>query len=134
MSREPRPIVLDTSVGVKWIKPEGGREAALALLHAHRAGEVRIIVAAHFVTELVAVAVRRGGARSGRAVWEALRLADLTVIGLDDRIASEAFQHCEGLGCSFYDALPAAIASLAGTVLYSSDARAHTAFPDVVIV
>lgn len=134
MTARARVVVLDTSVGVKWIKPEGGRERARALLEAHRSGEVRIVVAAHFVTELVGVAVRRGGPESGERVWNALRMADLTTIALDDTVAAEAFRQCATLQCSFYDALPAAIASLADATLVSSDARAHEGFAHVELL
>lgn len=134
MANEPRILVLDTSVGVKWIKLEEGRSAALALLNAHRSGTARILVSQHFVTELIAVAVRGGGAEMGERVWEALRLAELVTVGLDHAVASEVFRQCRLLGCSFYDALPAAVAVLAGATLYSADARAHARFPSVELI
>ena len=118
-------IVLDSSVGVKWIKPEAGRDEALELLRAHRDGIARIVVAAHFLHEVVAVAVRHGGPELGRGVWSALSSAGLTTIALDDRLAGAAFDQCELLGCTFYDALAPAIAAELGGTLYSADARAH---------
>ncbi len=131
---EERLVVLDSSVGVKWFKPEEGSQAALQLLDAHRRGEVRIVVADHFVTELVAVAVRRGGGRMGLEVFDALRLADLTAVALDDRVATHALKWCAATGGSFYDALPAALASLLHATLYSADARAHGGVPGVELV
>ena len=131
---ERRLVVLDSSVGAKWIKPEPGREQARDLLVAHREGRARIVVAAHFVHELVGVAVRHGGAALGEQVWASLRKADLTVVGLDDAIAAAAFEQCRLLGCSFYDALAPALAELLGTTLYSADVRAHERFPGAEIV
>lgn len=131
---EPRLVVLDSSVGVKWIKPEPGRETALELLEAHRDGRVRLVVAAHFLHEVVAVVVRRGGARLGRLTWDALSAAQLVTIALDDRLARAALVECESLNCSFYDALAPALARELGAALYSADARAHARFEDVLII
>jgi len=131
---EPALLVLDSSVGVKWMKPEAGRDEALALLEAHRDGAVHIVVAAHFAHEVVAVAVRRGGAALGRAAWESLAEASLTTVGLDGRLASAAFEQCDLLGCSFYDALAPGLASELGATLVSADARAHARFGGVRII
>jgi predicted nucleic acid-binding protein len=129
-----RLVVLDSSVGVKWIKPESGREQARDLLLSHRNGEVRIVVPALFIHEVTGVAVRHGGPALGKRVWDSLRRADLTVVALDDALASSAFEQCTNLNCSFYDALPPAVAELLGATLYSADARAHDRFPGSVIL
>ena len=127
-------MVLDSSVGVKWIKPETGREQALDLLIAHREGRVRIVVPAHFVHELVGVAVRHGGPALGERTWASVGNAGLTVVGLDDAVAAAAFEQCRLLGCSFYDALAPALAERLGAPLYSADARAHERFPGAAII
>jgi predicted nucleic acid-binding protein len=131
---EGRVLVLDSSVGVKWIKPEAGRDEALALLEGHRDGTTRIVVATHFLHEVVAVAVRRGGPMLGRSVWRNLGAAQLIAIGLDDRLAAAAFAQCEVLGCSFYEALAPALAEQLGATLYSADARAHAGFSGVRLI
>ena len=131
---EPTPIVLDASVGVKWIKPEAGRDEALALLHEHRDGVVRIVVPEIFLHEVVAMAVRHGGASLGRKTWRSLAAAGLTTIGLDDRLAEAALRVCEELGCSFYDALAPAVAQELGATLYSADLRAHANLAGVRLV
>ncbi|MBE0417366.1 MAG: type II toxin-antitoxin system VapC family toxin [Coriobacteriia bacterium] len=131
---ETRLVVLDSSVGVKWIKPEVGRAEALGLLEEHREGRVRIVVAAHFLHEVVGVAVRHGGPDLGEVAWASLRNADLTVVGLDDALATAAFEQCRSLGCSFYDALAPAIAEGSGATLFSADARAHAGFDRVVLL
>ena len=127
-------VVLDASVGVKWIKPEAGREAARALLVDHQEGGVRIVVSSLFLHEVVAVAVRHGGPDYGERTWESLELADLAVVGLDDTLARAALEQCRQLGCSFYDALAPAIAERLGAPLYSADERAHGGFAGVVLV
>jgi predicted nucleic acid-binding protein len=127
-------IVLDASVGVKWLKPEAGSDTARSILANHRDGRVRVVVPAHFMHELVGVAVRHGGPDLGEQVWETLRLAGLTSVTLDDELASAAFDQCRSLGCSFYDALAPAFAQLLGAVLYSADAKAHAGFPGVRLV
>ncbi len=127
-------FVLDSSIGVKWIKPEAGRDEALALLRAHQDGTARIVVATHFFHEVVAVAVRKDGSSLGRRVWSALARTQLTTIGLDDRLAASAFDQCELLGCSFYDALAPALAEQLGATLCSADTRAHARFEGVRLI
>lgn len=130
----PRLVVLDSSVGVKWMKPEPGSEEALSLLAAHREGASRIVVATMFVHEVLGVAVRHGGAALGVQVWTHLEEAELTIIGLDDVLARATFEHCRRLGCSFYDALAPALAEQLGAVLYSADRRAHGRVEGAVIL
>ncbi len=131
---ERRLVVLDSSVGVKWIKPEPGRDEALSLLREHRDGAVRLVVASQFLHEVVAVAVRRGGPHLGRKTWSSLSDAELTTIGLDNRLAQAAFEQCELLNCTFYDALAPALAEQLGATLYSADARAHARFSGVQLI
>jgi predicted nucleic acid-binding protein len=131
---KPRLVVLDSSVGVKWMKPEPGSERCLALLEEHRDGATRIVVAALFVHELLAVAVRHGGPELGGKVWGLLEDAELTVIALDEALAGSALGQCQRLGCSFYDALAPALASQLGATLYSADRRAHGRFDGAVLL
>lgn len=126
--------VLDSSIGVKWIKLEPGRAEAIALLEEHREGGTRLVVTAHFVHEVLGVAVKHGGPQLGERVWAGLRNADLTVIGLDDTLVGDAFAQCRLLGCSFYDALAPALADRLQATLYSADACAHARFDGVVIL
>jgi predicted nucleic acid-binding protein len=131
---ERRLVVLDSSVGVKWIKPEAGRDAAVALLREHRDGTVSLVVASQFLHEVVAVAVKRGGAPLGHKTWRSLVAAELTTIGLDDRLAQAAFEQCTLLNCTFYDALAPALAEQLGATLYSADVRAHARFAGVQLI
>lgn len=130
----PRLAVLDSSVGVKWIKPEEGSDTALGLLADHRDGRLRLVVPSHFVHEVVATAVRHAGVGFGEEAWTHLDDAGLTVFGLDDVLARSAFEQCRALSCSFYDALAPALAEQLGATLYSADRRAHGGFAGVVII
>jgi predicted nucleic acid-binding protein len=127
-------MVLDASVGVKWLKPEAGRDEAMELLALHRDGRVRIAVTSLFAHELVGVAVRHGGPAFGRRVWEVLQSARLSVVGLHDGVVAEALTQCEVLGCSFYDALAPAVAVHLGARLVSADRRAHAGVEGVRIL
>ncbi|MBN2822373.1 MAG: type II toxin-antitoxin system VapC family toxin [Coriobacteriia bacterium] len=131
---DPSIVVLDSSVGVKWLKPEAGSQQALALLDDHRDRRIRIVVPSLFLHEVTAVAVRCGGAELGERVWQSLQSADLTVAGLDDTLAAAAFKQVSRLGCSFYDALAPALAGLLGGTLYSADTRAHERVDGVVLL
>jgi predicted nucleic acid-binding protein len=133
-SGEVPVIVLDASVGVKWMKPEVGREEARGLLEDHRDGRVRLVVPALFVLEVVAVAVRHGGPVFGERTWRTLQLVGLTAVGLDDELAAAAFEQCRRLGCSFYDALAPALADRLSAPLVSADRRAHGAYPGVRLI
>ena len=133
MTAEHTTLVLDASAGVKWFKPEAGADEARALLQAHRQRRARIIVTSQFIHEVVSVAVRHS-VGTGEEVWAALREADLTVVGLDDTLVTAAFDQCRLLGCSFYDALAPALATLLDATLCSADARAHGGFPGVMLV
>ena len=133
--RERETVVLDASVGVKWSRPhETGSDRALSLLASHRDRELQIAVPSHFLTEVVGTAIRHGGVTLGESVWRSLRAADLTVVGLDDTLVTAAFDQCRLLGCSFYDALAPALATLLDATLCSADARAHGGFPGVMLV
>lgn len=103
-------VVLDSSVGVKWLKPELGSAEAFALLDDHRDRRIRIVVPSFFVHEVTSVAVRHGGVDFGERAWLSLRNADLTVVALDDSLAAAALAQCRELGCTFYDALAPALA------------------------
>ncbi|PKQ21016.1 MAG: hypothetical protein CVT66_01990 [Actinobacteria bacterium HGW-Actinobacteria-6] len=134
MSPTTRLLVLDASVGVKWFKPEFGREAALELLCAAAAGERAIAVPTHFVDEVLAVVRRYFSHEDIVPAWETLQDAGVSIVPLTDEVVREAARQCGLLGCSFYDALAPACAALLGATLVSADARAHGAYPDVQLI
>lgn len=130
----PELIVLDASVGVKWFEEESGSDEARELLRRHRAKELLIAVPSHFVHEVMAVAVRNYGTAFAERVWQLLQDAMLTVLALDDEVATEALRQSASLGCSFYDALAPAVAVLVGGQLCSADRRAHGRIPGALIL
>jgi len=131
----PAPIVvLDASVGVKWFRREAGSDKALALLEAHRDGELRLVVPSIFSHELVAVAVRDGGTGLASSVWTNLRAASLFEVELDDTVIQTALAVCERTGCAFCDALAPAVAELLDARLCSADRRAHGRYPGVQLI
>lgn len=131
---ESAVLVLDASVGVKWFKPEGGQEAALAVLEAALAGHRTVIVPVHFAHEVLSVVRRRYGAEDMIAAWQNVLDAGITLVPLSDDVVREAAAQCAALRCTFYDALAPAVASLLGATLVSADARAHSTFPGVELI
>lgn len=133
MSSRPT-VVLDASVGVKWFKLEASREAALALLGRAAAGEIALAAPTHFVHEVLSVVRRHYSAGDVVPAWRVIQASGLTIIPLTGEVIAEAAVQCEALGCSFYDALAPACAVLLGATLASADARAHGAFPNVLLI
>jgi len=127
-------LVLDASVGVKWFKNERGREAALEILAESASGDVTIAMPTHFVHEVLSVARRSRSAAGILPAWEDMLQAGITVIPLTDEVVREAALQCSALGCTFYDALAPACATLLSATLVSADARAHGAYPGVRLI
>lgn len=123
--------VLDASVGVKWFQNERGSASAVELLHAVASGALRIVVPTHFAHETLSVIGREGGGPSIVRAWEVIRESGVEIVPLTDEVVREAAAQCDILGCSFYDALAPAVASLLGATLVSADVRAHGAYPGV---
>ncbi len=127
-------LVLDASVGVKWFKDEPGREAALEILAESAHGNVTVVVPTHFVHEVLSVARRSRSAADIIPAWEDMLQAGITVVPLTDEVVREAAHQCSALGCTFYDALAPACATLLSATLVSADAKAHGAYPGVRLV
>lgn len=138
MSEQPEDapplIVLDASVGVKWFKLEAGRDAALALLERAARGKVALVAPAHFFCEVLAVVRRCYSPEDVPAAWERLAALDIAAMPLGDEVVAEAARQCAALGCSWYDALAPACASLLHATLASADARAHAAYPGMLLL
>ncbi|MDZ4063956.1 MAG: type II toxin-antitoxin system VapC family toxin [Coriobacteriia bacterium] len=130
-----RPVyALDTSVGVKWFKPETGQDAALTLLARAACGEILLVAPAHFAHEVLSVVRRHYTPSDVVPAWERLQASGLALLPLTDEVVAEAARQCDLLGCSFYDALSPACASLLGGTLATADSRAHGEYPDVLFV
>ncbi|MDP2234234.1 MAG: type II toxin-antitoxin system VapC family toxin [Actinomycetota bacterium] len=132
---EARPLyVLDASLGVKWFKPEPGQDAALDVLKRAMHDEISLAAPTHFVHEVLSVVRRHYEASDIVPAWERLVATGITIIPLSDEVVAEAATQCDLLGCSFYDSLAPACASLLDATLASADARAHGAYPAVFLV
>ena len=133
MSRR-EAVVLDASVGVKWFKREAGHEAARALYLRAASGEIDLAAPTHFAHEVLSVVQREMTARAVPEAWSRLNQSGITLVPLSDEVVTEAAAQADALRCSFYVALAPACAALLGATLYSADARAHGAYPHVVII
>ena len=130
----PLVIVLDASVGVKWFKPEAGRDAAFVLLERAIRGEATLVAPTHFFSEVLAVVRRCYSPEDVSPAWERLSALGISAMPLGDELVAEAARQCAALGCSWYDALAPACASLLHATLASADARAHAAYPGVLLI
>ncbi len=124
-------LVLDASVGVKWLRRESGSDEARELLAQHAEGAVRLIVPVIFVHEVLDVTRRLYGIERARGLWERLERDEITVVGLDSRLVHETLDAAETLGCTFCDAAAPTLAQRVGATLVSADREAHGRVPGV---
>lgn len=134
MSAERGLYVLDASVGVKWFKDEPGHEAARGLFDSALSGGIELAAPVHFAHEVLAVVRRQFGASAIPEAFSRIVASGVAVIPLSDDVVVEAARQCDVLGCSFYDALAPACASILHATLVSADVRAHGAYPGVYLV
>jgi len=127
-------VVLDASVGVKWFRHEAGERRAMAVLESALRSEVQIVVPTHFVHEVLSVVERRNDTGGIIRAWQLMQKARLDIVPLTDDVVCEAATQCERLGCSFYDALAPAVASLLDATLVSADFKAHSGYPGVELI
>lgn len=128
------PAVLDASVGVKLFRNESGSLEARDLLASHGTGEITLCVPTLFLFEFGGVSRRLLRVREARNLWDAVMTWRLGVYELSPALAQESWNQCESIGCSFYDAVSPALATLLNAPLYSADRRAHSRYPDVVLI
>jgi predicted nucleic acid-binding protein len=128
-------FVLDASVGVKWFRTERGSDDAREFLLGATQGCLRVAVPTHFAHEVLSVVERRDHlpARVEEA-WDIIVESGVDIVPLTDEVVREAAAQCERLGCSFYDVLAPAVASLLDATLVSADAKAHGAYPRVELI
>jgi predicted nucleic acid-binding protein len=129
-----RPVVIDTSFGVKWFRAEDGTDEADELLERHGANDVQICMPSHVLHEILGVVRRQLGTDVVVDAHDRLAQADLLVWQLDGELLKAAVRECEELNCSFYDSLAPALAALLSAPLYSADRRAHSTYADVVLI
>lgn len=127
-------VVLDSSVGVKWLRDEPGSGEARDLLAAHGRGEVTLLVPSLFVYELFGVASRQLSAPDLEELWERFLTWRIHVREIDVGLMPAALSVRERLGCSLYDAFAPAVAEQADVALCSADERAHGKWPGVTLI
>jgi predicted nucleic acid-binding protein len=127
-------VVLDASVGVKWFRDEPGSDSARALLKAHGAGEITIVVPSLFVYELMNVAARCLDPQDLLGFWERFLAWRIPVRSVGDDLVRASITARATLGCSLYDAVAPALAAELDAPLYSADRTAHAGWPGVTLV
>ena len=126
--------MLDSSVGVKWLRDEPGSQEARDLLAQHGRGEVAIVVPSLFVYELFGVASRELAPDDLDELWRRFLTWRIRVREMDATLVPAALDVRRRLGCSLYDAFAPAVAEQADATLCSADARAHGNWPGVVLL
>lgn len=127
-AREPRPLVLDTSVAVKWYLVEGLTDKAVRLLESAR----------DLTTELLAPSTiqpefwnalwqyhRRGELQREevRRIWREFAAEDPASLYAPEDLMPRAVEIAYEGGIIVYDALFLALAEDAGTVMVTADGK-----------
>lgn len=127
-------VVLDSSVGVKWIKDEPGTTEAIALLEDHARGRITLAVPDVFAYEVLDVTRRVHGRKAAESLWQRLANEGPLVVPLDAGSVPAVLAMARRLDCSLYDAAAPAVAERFGGTLVSADERAHARFPGVRLI
>ena len=106
----------------------------MSLLERSANGEFALAAPTHFVHEVLSVVRRHYSPVDVVSAWDRIVAVGITIVPLTGEVVAEAAAQCEALGCSFYDALAPACASLLGATLASADARAHGEYPGMLLV
>lgn len=127
MDADPRLVVVDASVAVKWFVAEGesGVDAAKKLLEDHAEGRVRLVAPALLAHELLSV-LARGSHRSRPPLPEAMDAffdSDVSLVAADRRTMTGAARLVGELGVSPFDAAYAALAETLGCDLATVDRK-----------
>lgn len=134
-SPEPRTLVLDTSVAVKFYVPEELREEALEILAAAEAGRLELVAPStlqpeffnalwwkHRKDELSREEVREG--------WEQLVADSPASLYAPEDLMRLAAEIALGSGVIIYDALFLALAEAADTLVVTADGKLLKALED----
>ena len=119
-----RPLVVDTSVAIKWLKPEGElhTEAATELLDRHQAGDIVLHAPTQLLLEVMnALWSHRATAAQITRALALLRQLHLVFVEPDPRLLGRAAELAVDHRITAYDALFAALAEDLGCELVSDD-------------
>lgn len=135
--KRSRPLVVDTSVAVKFYLPEDGHEEAIRLLDAADTSAVELLAPGTILPEGYNAMTQqqlRGllDAEDAREAWEKLLRAPIYTYAIEDLI-ERAGQIARETKVIVYDALFLALAEDAETVVVTADGRLiktlkHTAY------
>jgi predicted nucleic acid-binding protein len=125
--RRSRPLVVDTSVALKFYLPEEGHEEAVGLLEAAEAGATELLAPGTILPEgynAIAQQRRRGWLDEDDAsgAWEKLLAAPVYTYAVEDLI-ERAAEIANETGAIIYDTLFLALAEDAHTVIVTADGR-----------
>ena len=119
-----RPLVVDTSVALKWLKPQGERhvEAALVLLDEHQSGSSVLHAPVHLLLEVMnALWSHHASAEQIERAIELLRKLHIVFVEPDDRLLASAATLAVEHRITAYDAVFAALAGSLGCELVTDD-------------
>ena len=126
-------IVVDASVGLKWVLAEPGADRARALLEAVARGEVRLLAPDLYVTEITNVLWKRSRLRGDLSADDAREALDRLLGALPEivpgaALSSQALELAIAFGHPVYDCLYVALALRAGCQLVTADRSLVRAF------
>jgi len=125
--KRPRPLVVDTSVALKFYLPEEGHEEAVRLLEAAEAGATELLAPGTILPEghnAIAQQRRRGwlDEEDASGAWERLLAAPVYTYAVEDLVECAA-EIAHETGTIIYDTLFLALAEDAQTVMVTADGR-----------
>lgn len=119
----PQAVVVDASVGVKWVVDEAGSDAAVALL----AGRRLLTSALFWVEAANALATKERRGELSRAAmddaWRDLAQAPLTSVAIDRTGVATALTLAAELRHPIYDCCYLQLAVQQGTAMVTADRR-----------
>lgn len=119
-----RPVVVDSSIAVKWIKPQGEQHVAeaFALIAAHESGEIELTAPTHLLLEVMNALWSHHATteRIQEAVGLLLGLR-MTLIAPDAVLLGRAADLAVCHKLTVYDAVFAALAESLGCELVTDD-------------
>lgn len=125
--KRSRPLVVDTSVALKFYLPEEGHEQALGLLEAAEAGVTELLAPGTILPEghnAIAQQRRRGwlDEEDANGAWEKLLAAPIYTYAVED-LVERAAEIASETGTIIYDTLFLALAEDAQTVMVTADGK-----------
>lgn len=122
-------LVLDSSIAVKWLKPQGEKHVAeaFALLEEHEAGRIELAAPTHLIMEAMnALWSHRASADDIQKALDLLLGVRMTLVAPDTDLLRHAAEVAVQHHLSIYDAVFAALAERLECELVTDDRRLAT--------